>query len=314
MVVAGIDAELRSGELVCLLGPNGAGKSTLLRTLSGLERPLSGRVTMDGENLHDLPADRLAGSLAIVLTERVSAENLTARGLAELGRIPHTGWGGGLGRRDHAVVERALALAGAEALAGRPLAELSDGERQRAMIARALAQEPRVLVLDEVTAFLDLPRRVEAIRRLRDLAREEGLAVLLSTHDLDLALRSADRLWLLPAGGPLAVGLPEALVLSGAFERAFASEGVDFDSESGAFRLHPGGGEPVVVRGRGLGAIWAARAVERWGFRAGRSPAEPGRYELEVLESGSFELRFEGATMALPDLAAVERALCGGGN
>jgi iron complex transport system ATP-binding protein len=169
--------------------------------------------------------------------------------------------------QDHDVVRRAMRTVGAEDLARRPVGELSDGERQKVMVARALAQEPEVMILDEVTAFLDLPRRVEIMRLLREIAHREGKSILLSTHDLDLALRSADCIWLLPKGGALQVGAPEELVLSGAFAEAFASEGVAFDDRRGAFRIserHEAGA--VRVTGEEIGALWTARALERCGF------------------------------------------------
>ncbi|HKP96189.1 MAG TPA: ABC transporter ATP-binding protein, partial [Fibrobacteria bacterium] len=186
-VLSGLDLELRPGELVCLLGPNGAGKSTLLRTLAGLQAPLAGRLTLGGEDFSLLPAAARARKTAIVLTERMEAGNLTVRSLAELGRHPHTGWSGRLREADREAVRRALMDAGAWELRDRLFDELSDGEKQRVMLARALAQEPALLLLDEPTAFLDLSRRVETMRTLRALARGRGRAVLLSTHDLDLA-------------------------------------------------------------------------------------------------------------------------------
>ncbi|HBL25840.1 MAG TPA: ABC transporter ATP-binding protein, partial [Acidobacteria bacterium] len=195
----------------------------LLRTLAGMQPPLAGRVVVAGEDLRELGPRRLARHLAVVLTDRIVVEALTATALVELGRYPYTGWSGRLAAADHAIVQRSLAAVGAQDLAGRSVAELSDGERQKVMIARALAQEPEVLLLDEVTAFLDLPHRVEVLRILRRLAHDEGKAVLLSTHDLELALRNADRLWLLPKGGPLVAGGAGELIESGVFERTFGS-------------------------------------------------------------------------------------------
>jgi iron complex transport system ATP-binding protein len=276
-----LDLELRAGELTCLIGPNGAGKSTLLRTLAGLQRPLAGRVRLGADDAHRLPPGELAKRLAIVLTERVEAGNLSAYALAALGRHPYTDWRGALTAHDEAVVRTALTQVGAAALAARPVNELSDGERQRVMIARALAQEPQVLLLDEPTAFLDLPRRVDVLHLLAGLARESRRAVLLSTHDLDLALRVADRLWVLAArngsaaGGALAVGLPEELALNGALAEAFRSEGVEFDSAAGAFKVlrHPCG--PIALFGAGLAAQWTARALERIGYEVRWADPDP---------------------------------------
>jgi ATP:cob(I)alamin adenosyltransferase len=157
----------------------------------------------------------------------------------------------------------------AVSLAHRQVHELSDGERQRIMVARALAQEPLLMVLDEPTAFLDLPRRVEMMRLLRCLARETNRVLLLSTHDLDLALRSADALWLLAPGGVLHSGAPEDLVLGGAFEATFASDGIAFDRRHGSFQVHPPAQRRANLVGDGLIALWTARALERAGYTVG---------------------------------------------
>jgi len=266
VVAEGINLRLYGGELVCLLGPNGAGKSTLLRTLAGMQRPLAGRVTLSGIDPHRLPPRELARRLSVVLTERAEVGALSARAVVALGRYPHTDWTGRLTPLDEAAVERALAAVGAAPLASRFVGELSDGERQKVLIARALAQEPRLLLLDEPTAFLDLPRRVEIMSILRRLARETGQSILLSTHDLDLALRGADRLWLLPSGGPLRAGVPEELVLEGAFQATFPSADVTFDAHSGHFKLHGPSCGHVDLAGEGLPALWTGRALEREGY------------------------------------------------
>lgn len=263
-----LNLELRPAELVCLIGPNGVGKSTLLRTLAGMEKPLAGTVWLEGENLHQLPPLELAKRLAIVLTARVESPLLTARELVNLGRHPYTDWLGRLTPRDEEAVQRAMRLTDTLRFASRLLAQLSDGERQKVMIARALAQEPNVLLLDEPTAFLDLPRRVELLQLLRRLARETGTAILLSTHDLDLALRLADRLWLLSAAGEMEVGPPEELALNGAVARVFQNEGAYFDHAIGAFRVHQPVYGPVTLVGNahGVTAAWTWRALERLGY------------------------------------------------
>lgn len=265
-VLREINVTLQPGELTCLIGPNGAGKSTLMRTLAGMQPPLAGQVYLGGDDLHRLPAQRLARQLAVVLTERVEVGNLSSYALTALGRHPYTDWRGHLSAHDEQVVRDALLTVGAAALAQRAVNELSDGERQKVMIARALAQEPQVLLLDEPTAFLDLPRRVEIMQLLHKLARTRGVAILLSTHDLELALRLADRLWLLPVGGPLSVGLPEELALNGALAATFHSEGVEFDSRHGAFKVHRQQCGPIGLTGEGDKVLWTARALERIGF------------------------------------------------
>ena len=269
VVAQNLSVALHPGELVCLLGPNGAGKSTLMRTLAGMQLPLAGTVCVGDKNpvdIHDLPPRELARRLSIVLTQRVDAGNLSAYDLVALGRYPHTDWAGRLSPKDRSVITWAIQAVGAQSLADRPVGELSDGERQKIMIARALAQEPQIILLDEPTAFLDLPRRVEIMGVLRDLARSTGTAILLSTHDLDLALRSADRIWLMAGDGTLRTGAPEDLVLNGAFAQTFRSEGVEFDPLSGSFHINRRAAGVVGLIGEGLPAVWTTRALEREGF------------------------------------------------
>jgi iron complex transport system ATP-binding protein len=282
-VARGLNVALRRGELVCLLGPNGAGKSTLMRTLTALQPPLAGQILLNGRETAKIPPRDLARELSVVLTDRVSVGMMDVYTLVSLGRQPHTDWTGRLRERDHAIIRESLQAVGADPLATRQIAELSDGERQRVMVARALAQEP-------AAAFLDLPRRVDVMRLLRDLARRQRCAVLLSTHDLDLALRTADRVWLLGRDGSLRVGVPEELVLSGAFEHTFEGEGIVFDREQGAFLLASTPTSEVSLRGDGVATAWTIRALERLGFRVRRGAAAdtsgpPVAAHIDIIET-----------------------------
>jgi iron complex transport system ATP-binding protein len=286
IVAHDLDLSLAVGELVCLIGPNGVGKSTLLRTIAGMQSPLDGRVLLDGHDIRTLKASELARLLSIVLTERIHVGILSAYALVALGRTPYTDWTGRLTTRDQEIVRWAIRIVGATELASRNVGELSDGERQKVMIARALAQEPRLMILDEPTAFLDLPRRVEIMRILRRLARTSGSAVLLSTHDLDLALRSADRIWLMRSGGIIEVGAPEDLVLSGAFEATFDSEGIEFDREAGSFKIHTDRASEILLRGSGIEVTWTRRALEREGFCV-QDNGHPDLACVEVVRSGN---------------------------
>lgn len=266
VVAEGLDICLRSGKFVCLLGPNGVGKSTLLRSLAGMQEPLNGRIQLCGTDLEALTPKERARLVSVVLTDTSPSGMFDGYSVVALGRHPHTGWGGSLKARDRERIEWALQAVGAQDLARRQVSELSDGERQKVMIARALAQEAGLMLLDEPTAFLDLPRRVELMRTLGKLAREEGLAVLLSTHDLDLALRSADELWLLGTDGKLSVGMPEELALSGKIASVFSSREVDWDPSQGAFRMHRESCASIGLVGTGASEVWTRRALARIGY------------------------------------------------
>ncbi len=317
IVASNLNLTLHAGEVVCLLGPNGVGKSTLLRTLVGMQPPLDGRVWLDGVDLSTLSAREIARRVSVVLTERVEVGQLTVYALVALGRHPHTDWTGRLTPHDEEVVRRALAAVDAVNLAGRMVHELSDGERQRVMVARALAQEPLVMALDEPTAFLDLPRRVEIMRLLRRLAHETQRAMILSTHDLDLALRSADLLWLMAPGGSVHAGAPEDLVLGGAFEATFATEGISFDRHQGHFRIHPPTRRRIALMGDGVAREWTARALERAGYAA-VTPDEPVELRITVTGDGHqpcWEVRRNGDApqhvQTLHDLVALVRRIEG---
>ena len=296
IVARNIDVSLDPGDFVCLLGPNGAGKSTLMRTLAGMQPSLNGHVFLAGEDIAEMSATAVAQALSVVLTDRINVGAMTVRDLVGLGRYPHTDWIGRFGDEDEQAVSWAIRVARAEELEHRNVAELSDGERQKVMIARALAQQPDLMILDEPTAFLDLPRRVEIMALLRNLAHTTRKAILLSTHDLDLALRCADRIYLLPSEGVLQSGAPEDLVLNGAFERAFQSDGVRFDADTGAFRLTPERGRATVaVSGRGRRAYWTKRALERAGFQVRDSGC--GRHiVVQTGENGAWCVEYSGVT------------------
>jgi len=266
VVAEKLSLALIPGEVVCLIGPNGAGKSTLLRTLTGLQPPLAGKVFIHDQDLATLSPLELARNVSVVLTERVNVGMFSVFALASLGRYPYTDWMGKLSPEDFKIITWALRSVGAEELTSRNVNELSDGERQKVLVARALAQQPHVMILDEPTAFLDLPRRVEMMSLLRQLSRDTGTAILLSTHDLELALRTADRIWLMPTGEQIQVGAPEDLVLSGALERAFRNNGVEFDKQHGAFMITRPEYAHVTLQGEGVQALWTQKALEREGF------------------------------------------------
>ena len=277
-----LNLELKTGELTCLLGPNGAGKSTLIRTLVGFQPRLAGDVFIGGKPIKGYSQGEYAKLVSVVLTERSSIGGMTVRELVGMGRYPHTGYFGILRTKDHRVVERAIAQVGIADLAGKYVSELSDGERQKAMIAKALAQETPIIILDEPTAFLDLPSKIEVMVLLLNLAEQTQKSILLSTHDLELALQLADRLWLLAKDRELVSGVPEDLVLSGEFNSFFEREGILFDKETGSFRVHNPIAKSVHISGVGVEAQWVANALVRNGFAPSADP--DAEYRVEVSE------------------------------
>lgn len=188
VVATNITANLDKGSLVCLVGRNGCGKSTLLRTI--FNTPETVRIGSNANaSIHHL--------ISVVLTERVDVQNMSVRELVAMGRTPYTGFWGKLSEEDERIVDESIAMTGIEDLAGRMVHTLSDGERQKTMIAKALAQQTPIILLDEPTAFLDYPSKLETMQMLHRLCREQGKAVLISTHDLDIALRHCDAVWLM---------------------------------------------------------------------------------------------------------------------
>ena len=231
LVANDICADIHDGELTCLLGRNGIGKSTLLRTLCGFQPQLHGTVELvrdDGQR--SKIESQTSKIIGVVLTEKPDVRNMTARELVELGRSPHTGFWGILTHDDRAAVNEALELVGIMTLADRKVHTLSDGERQKVMIAKALAQQTPVILLDEPTAFLDFPGKVDIMQLLLRLAHEQHKIILLSTHDIELALQMADRIWLMDDGN-IHIGTPRQLADDGTLDRLTAHEGVVFDTK-----------------------------------------------------------------------------------
>ena len=208
-VISDINLELRSGQLACLIGENGIGKSTLLKTLTGFLRKLKGSLLLGDRDIESFSQRELARQVSIVLTQKPDVQNLTIEEIIGLGRSPYTGFFGRLRAEDRKVVDDAIATMGIEKLRGRMIQTLSDGERQKVMIAKALAQETPIILLDEPTAFLDFPSKAETFQSLQRMAHERDKLILLSTHDLELAVRFADSLLEVKKGTLQAVSASE---------------------------------------------------------------------------------------------------------
>lgn len=265
--VAGpVNFSTEAGELICLLGPNGVGKTTLLRTIAGIQPQLNGTVSIHGELVDKINKKKLAKRLSVVLTDRIGHGNLTVFDLISLGRIPYTGWFGNLGGDDKEKINWAIQSTQIRHLTHKNIHALSDGERQKVMIARALAQDTPVILLDEPTAHLDIPNRIDIIRLLRKLAEETNKAIVMSTHELDLALQAADKIWLMSMENKTFSGAPEDLVLNDIFGTVFSKEGIEFDKDHGVFKMVESHNREISIHGNATGAFWTKRALERQGF------------------------------------------------
>ena len=230
-----LNFSLYRGELTCLLGSNGSGKSTLLRTLSAIQPVLDGSIQLLGQPLSSYSEHARSRTIGVVLTEKTQAGGLSVYELVSLGRQPHTGFFGRLNAHDKAVIDYALQAVGIYPLRNKYIAELSDGERQKTFIAKALVQECPLILLDEPTAFLDVISRIEIMTLLRRLAKDENRAILLSTHDIDQALLLADRLWLLTRQKGLTCGVTEDLILSHEMESLFPQDNIYFNPMHGGY-------------------------------------------------------------------------------
>lgn len=266
-----IHAGINSGELTCLLGANGVGKSTLLRTLSAFQPKLGGEIEIAGKELDTYTDKELSTVISVVLTEKCDIRNMTVLELVGLGRSPYTGFWGNLRGEDKEVVDRSISLVKIGNLTHRMVHTLSDGERQKVMIAKALAQETPVIFLDEPTAFLDFPSKVEMMQLLHQLSRQTDKTIFLSTHDLELALQIADKIWLMDKQHGVTMGTPEDLSLSGALSGFFARKGIVFDLETGLFRVDNEYTTQLRLVGHGQKYAMVRKALQRNGILASRS-------------------------------------------
>ncbi len=268
VITRDINAVLYSGELTCLLGPNGAGKSTLLKTLTAFIPPVKGKIFIKDKALVEYTDPELAKLIGIVLTEKPNLENMTVEELISLGRSPYTGFWGRMDDTDRYIVAEAIEMVGIEELRSRRVNTLSDGERQKVMIAKALAQETPIVFLDEPTAFLDYPSKVEIMQLLQRLAKERGMTIFLSTHDMDMALQISDRVWLVDKKYGVAIGSPEDLAISGDLEKYFKRDGIQFDKVTGLFQICHKLEKSVRLTGEGIYYDMAVKALARRGISA----------------------------------------------
>ena len=311
-----LTAELTVGEMTCLLGPNGAGKSTLLRTLSAFQPALSGQILIDQRSVDSYNAKDLSKLLSVVLTDNTNIKNLTVTEVVAIGRSPYTGFWGKLNEKDKKTIEKCLQWVGITELQDRKMETLSDGEKQKVMIAKAIAQETPIIFLDEPTAYLDYPSKVSMMMLLHRLAHSLKKIIFLSTHDLEHALQIADKIWLLDSEHGLTTGIPEDLCLGGKIEEYFTRPGMTFNRESCTFSIQHEVARKIVFQGNPSSisyqlaakaflrhAIQPIRSIEEAQFESTRpdiivSIPKEGCYRL--IENGKEVLQVEKIEHILP--------------
>ena len=274
-LIEGIELEIQKGEVVTLIGPNGSGKSTILKTIARQLKVLGGSVYVGGDDLHRLSAGALASRMAVVLTERMRPELLTCRDIVSTGRYPYTGRLGILSDADEAKVDAAMAAVRVTDIAQRSYDAISDGQRQRVLLARALCQEPEIIVLDEPTSFLDIRHKLELLSLLRGMARREDIAVVLSLHEIDLAQRVSDRIVCVTGAREVVCGTPEAVFSGDTIAQLYGIGRDAFDPAFGGVELPRVEGAPrVLVLSSGGAGIPVYRRLQREGvpFAAGILP------------------------------------------
>jgi iron complex transport system ATP-binding protein len=266
-------ARAYTGELIAIIGQNGIGKSTLLRTITGLQDAIGGTIIINGEPISSYSRIDFAKCLGYVSTEPVRVTNMTVYDLVALGRFPHTGWLGKMSPEDNDMILDAIEKVGMVSFVSRYINELSDGERQRVMIARVLAQDTDLLVLDEPTAFLDIKSKYEIVHLLQDLSKIRGKTIIFSTHDLNIALSEADKIWLM-LKDLFREGAPEDLVINGDFDELFKNSLVRFNQSDGSFTFRNEFKGIINVRGEGIAVLWTEKALNRAGYSVTGKNAE----------------------------------------
>lgn len=284
IILNDLNSEALKGELIAVIGKNGAGKSTLLRTIIGLQPAFGGKILHEGKELTEYSRLELARKVGFISTESVKATNMTVYDLVALGRYPYTNWTGRIDRENHLRILEAIDDSGMTSFSSRFIGELSDGERQRAMIARILAQDTGLMVMDEPTAFLDIGSKFEIFHLLHNLAKTTGKTIIFSTHDLQMAISQADKIWLLKDKG-LVEGAPEDLMIQGEFDHIFDSSPARYNSDQGTFTFISEEHGSIFIEGEGILRHWTEKALNRIGFAISRIKSD----RFIVVPSGSYE-------------------------
>lgn len=297
-LLAGLNFDLLAGELVCLIGPNGCGKSTLIKTITGLQPSLQGNILCFGKDLNLINNKERSKLLGVVLTDPIHEQNLKVVELVSMGRYHYSNWMGQMSHEDKALVLSSIRNVGLSHKINAPLAELSDGEKQRALLAKVLAQDVDLIVLDEPTAHLDLPNRVEVLTLLRRFAKESNKAILISSHELELALQVSDRMWIVDQMGQMIKGAPEDIICSGVLGQVFGNDQVHFNQNTASFVVVQDSKYEIQLEQKGELSAYAHRMLSRIGFKVINTPSFSSR-KLQALDDklvysdGSGQKEFE---------------------
>ncbi len=298
ILFSNLNLSIDGGQLICFMGPNGIGKSSLIRTLAGLQKPLAGTVAFPSKP----PSTEIEKWIALVLTDRINAANITVLDLVSYGRYPYLNWNIKLTEADNKIINDAVAATRIEHLVDTSIDELSDGQMQLALIARALAQDTHVILLDEPTAHLDLNNRVEIMRLLKTIARNMNKAILIATHELDLALQTADLLWLATQHKTIESGVPEDLVLNGSLDELFKLKG--FDLKTGKVTHEPHRNISINLSGEGYEFLWTKNALERVGY----SISDDAQIKVEIIREEK-NLQWQISNSHITNVDSIEQLL-----
>ncbi|AMM58274.1 TPA: ABC transporter ATP-binding protein [Clostridioides difficile] len=266
VVISNINVEVKNGEILCLLGSNGAGKTTLLRSLSKLISPIKGEIYLNGVNINCISRKALSKKMALVLTNRLLGDLMTVQDIVNIGRYPYTGFFGSLSKKDLIMVDEALESVDALHLKKRYFDELSDGEKQKVLVARALVQEPEIIILDEPTTHLDIKHRLELINILKKLSKEKSISVILSLHEIDIALKSCDKVALIKNNKVIAYGQPEDVVDEDIINSLYELDDKNFNSLLGSVEISNKSKNEVFIIGGGGKATPIYRAFTKKGI------------------------------------------------
>ena len=319
-LIENINIQVKRGEILTLIGPNGSGKSTILKSMIKELKLIAGTVVLDGRDMANLKERDIAKKLAIVMTERIKAELLTCRDIAATGRYPYTGHLGLLTKEDRAIVDAALETVHAKDFADRPFSAISDGQRQRVLLARAIAQQPEIIVLDEPTSFLDVKHKLELLDILKNMVREKQVAVIVSLHELDLAEKISDRVVCVAHNRIDRCDTPENIFTDAYISELYGIENGSFNALFGSVELPAVSGVPqVFVIGGGGSGIPVYRALQRAGvpFAAGILAESDLDYPVakalaaELYEIPAFSTATEAACSAAAErMRSIGKVLC----